>query len=677
MVKKIVFSCLAVIGLVYFMGCSSGSSSSSPVAASSVDMEEVAAVYDDLDTANLSSASLSSDGKIKRWPVETSLIPVKLNDSPEATYAVDLIEATLGMTIFDRESIADTPDDEIVEGMIVSMGTAVNAEGEMDPNVCGSACGVPGAGPFPPNMLNSDGAMGGKWYINIGSDVCDEDSYDVLACHEFAHALGLLGHFEGFGIHGIIGENFWNALKTLYFNPIGASGSEVNVYIGIVEGDGTSGTSAPGPDTDLLQQEAMIVLENLITTNLRTLQDNDGKLKRWPVETSLIPVKTNESPEVNSAMDLIETTLGMTIFDRTSIADTPDDEISEGLIISMGTAVSENNEVTTSSCLLISSMPGLYGLDTDSIRVDQDNNLSLKVYLNIGSSLCNANLDELVIFSLGWGMGMLNAFDGFGINAIISADFWNVLKTLYANPINASIDELTLYTEVVPGDPNSGLPYAGVIDYDDSGLPAGFATVLENLVDSNLNIPQDNDGKLKRWPVETSLIPVKTNDSSEAIYAMDLIEATLGMTIFDRISIADTPDDAITRGLIVSMGTAVSENNEVDGYTCIALTSVPGQYEGGYGWLDIDSNNNLSMKVYLNIGSSECIFDLNETAIFEFGHCMGVLNTFPGFGEEALIRTEFWNVLKTLYANPINSTADEITVYTDVVPGDPNSGVPY
>src|SRR5688572_27133687 len=60
-------------------------------------------------------------------------------------------------------------------------------------------------------------------------------------------------------------------------------------------------------------------------------------------------------------------------------------------------------------------------------------------------------------------------------------------------------------------------------------------------------------GMLKRWNL---LIPVKTKGDARAVQAMDAIEGRLGATIFDRTSIAGTPDDDITRGVVISVGTA-------------------------------------------------------------------------------------------------------------------------
>lgn len=109
--------------------------------------------------------------------------------------------------------------------------------------------------------------------------------------------------------------------------------------------DDNGGGSAPGPIVDNSG-----IIENLRITNLnatvfpwnvvpdyddecRLTSLMDGKLKRWDIEgQGLIPVKTNGLSLVPEALNLIEERLDMTLFDRTSIANTPDEDIAKGII---------------------------------------------------------------------------------------------------------------------------------------------------------------------------------------------------------------------------------------------------------------------------------------------------------------------------------------------------------
>lgn len=65
----------------------------------------------------------------------------------------------------------------------------------------------------------------------------------------------------------------------------------------------------------------------------------DGKKKKW---IGLIPVKTNGVQRAEEALNRIEERLGKQIFDRTSIADMPDDDIRRGVVVSEGTATEKN-----------------------------------------------------------------------------------------------------------------------------------------------------------------------------------------------------------------------------------------------------------------------------------------------------------------------------------------------
>lgn len=238
---KKLLSGLLLVMIAAMFGCGSGGSGSNSTGVAPT----VASVTSDLTTTNLTSASFPwnnlADGKLKRWPYEQSLIPVKINGSTQATYALNLIEATLGLTIFDRTSIANTPDANITRGLIVSMGTAVNSNGGVDSFTCGVVSSAPSS-PFTiGNIIDPTGTINARLYVSIGSAACTAD-LNQIATHEFGHAIGLGGHFSGFGIGSIIDEDFWDVLKSIYNNPIGATSGSINVYTGVVAGDRNSGT---------------------------------------------------------------------------------------------------------------------------------------------------------------------------------------------------------------------------------------------------------------------------------------------------------------------------------------------------------------------------------------------------------------------------------------------------
>lgn len=184
-------------------------------------------VFKDLNITNLNN----NDGALTRWDYGT-LIPVKLNGSAVAEEAINRIEAVLGRVIFDRTSIANTPEGDITRGITVS---------EMTTSLINP--GAPWAGPDWRPCGEQTGSMNGKQHLDIGSAQC-LPSTDI-AIHEFAHALGMGGiHYEGYGVGPAIGGGFWSVLKTMYSNAIGSTKANISVYWGISENNTTGATTA-------------------------------------------------------------------------------------------------------------------------------------------------------------------------------------------------------------------------------------------------------------------------------------------------------------------------------------------------------------------------------------------------------------------------------------------------
>ncbi|NKI26632.1 hypothetical protein HCG49_08665 [Arenibacter sp. 6A1] len=167
-------------------------------------------------------------------------------------------------------------------------------------------------------------------------------------------------------------------------------------------------------------------------------------------------------------------------------------------------------------------------------------------------------------------------------------------------------------------------------------------------------------GHLKRWDIDTEgLIPVKTNNNALAIKAMDKIEEVMGVPMFDRTSIANVPNDEITRGLIISEGTAIGPGGVVDKNSCgmvsknIGTTAYPNSF--------YTENGTINTVLYVHLSSSKCTASL-EVAIHEFGHAMGAGAHFNGFGHGDAINNDFWNVLYNLYKNVIGATENQLII---------------
>lgn len=164
--------------------------------------------------------------KVKRWnvdPTNNIFIPVKINGVPLVDEALNRIEAKLGMTLFDRDSIAFTSDDQITHGIIFRSGTAKGPDGAS----CGHVGDKDSTINFPYNWYQDDGEFQTVLTVNLGKGT-GECSIDVgLVIHEVMHALGMHRHYDGFGQSppGVRlnheGNLPYSVLYNIYFTEIG------------------------------------------------------------------------------------------------------------------------------------------------------------------------------------------------------------------------------------------------------------------------------------------------------------------------------------------------------------------------------------------------------------------------------------------------------------------------
>ncbi|WP_375585651.1 hypothetical protein [Cyclobacterium xiamenense] len=191
--------------------------------------------------------------KLKSWNItKDGLIPVKTGGYVLAEQALDTIEKEVGKKLFDRASIANTPDTDIKRGIIVSRGTALGQFGSTtDPNGCGHVSQGVGTTSYPlPTFTITEQATSGEvldyvltdgfydatgtintvLYVHIGAAACANEINVDMVIHEFGHALGMGAHFDGFGIGPAIDGNFWNTLHTIYNNPTGTTEDDLVIY---------------------------------------------------------------------------------------------------------------------------------------------------------------------------------------------------------------------------------------------------------------------------------------------------------------------------------------------------------------------------------------------------------------------------------------------------------------
>ncbi len=223
--------------------------------------------------------------------------------------------------------------------------------------------------------------------------------------------------------------------------------------------------------------------------------------------------------------------------------------------------------------------------------------------------------------------------------------------------------------------------------------------ILENIKITNLpswgsDTQQHQNFNLKRWDYETTLIPVKHKDVPLVIKSMDEIEDRLGFTIFDRDSLSNVADGSVTAGIIISIGTANYAN--INGGPAIGGERQCGLASAGIPSLEnpdnayfpnfvYDENGVVNAKLYIHLGSTfhpsgiDCYKGSTDLTIHEFGHALGVLRHFTGGfnGNSRYAYTDpdgtnvlyaetpndnFWNVLRNIYNNNINETAENLTI---------------
>lgn len=168
-------------------------------------------------------------------------------------------------------------------------------------------------------------------------------------------------------------------------------------------------------------------------------------------------------------------------------------------------------------------------------------------------------------------------------------------------------------------------------------------------------------GRLKKWDIASDgLIPVKHNNSQYAHHAMDVIETKMGVMLFDRNSIVNVDYYEVERGLIVSEGTATGMFGGISPSICGTVESRGSQYAlGGENSEDpswFDENGVIFGPLVIHIGQDDprgCSQgqDLNEIAVHEFMHALGMDTHFQGFGIGPIYSDDAWNVLHNILIN--------------------------
>lgn len=189
-----------------------------------------------------------------RWNTERDgFIPVKISANTQIVNQVlDELEATVGRKLFDRATLANTPENQILRGLVITKGVPP-LDGAIVANNCGrfwadgelTVQQPLGFGAkdtlhsfFPdlykladyskqPDRVGSY-IMQMRGTVMVNSDAANCPDVAGIYLHEISHALGLLGHFDGFG-NGTENKNsYLSAIKLLYSNPMGTSFDSLN-----------------------------------------------------------------------------------------------------------------------------------------------------------------------------------------------------------------------------------------------------------------------------------------------------------------------------------------------------------------------------------------------------------------------------------------------------------------
>ena len=219
---------LIVVATVVLASCGGGGDTPSMATNSAVEPAAAAAIIGFLDTSNLTSTGFPFNGQYpgvtKRWNLP---IPVKTNGEIRAAPAMDAIEAKLGYVVFDRTSLVNIDESNIVRGVIFRQRTAYLPPSANPQSYCANVSNAPFSGGWPANMLTTPGVLSARFYVNLDNPQCTANADIVI--HEIGHALGMANHFKGFGDGPSISADFWNVMATLYANPAGTAKASIVV----------------------------------------------------------------------------------------------------------------------------------------------------------------------------------------------------------------------------------------------------------------------------------------------------------------------------------------------------------------------------------------------------------------------------------------------------------------
>mgnify|MGYP001244667113 CR=1 FL=1 len=205
----------------------------------------------------------------------------------------------------------------------------------------------------------------------------------------------------------------------------------------------------------------------------------------------------------------------------------------------------------------------------------------------------------------------------------------------------------------------------------DSGsgdVTATDAEVKADVVSSNIT-PYGLSGTA-RWtgsagavPTVNVYIPTPTTDletgfKTKVQSAITSINRKLNGYL--TLTVVDTEPSSTTDYIRVSFQTAYVPANDpspnYEAYCANVSTGANLQDE-----IDADSNGSLNQVVWVNLGNRHCTLSQDEVT-HEMGHALGLAVHFNGFTDTVGTSSAFWDVLTTLYGNPVLTTESNLVV---------------
>jgi hypothetical protein len=189
-------------------------------------------------------------------------------------------------------------------------------------------------------------------------------------------------------------------------------------------------------------------------------------------------------------------------------------------------------------------------------------------------------------------------------------------------------------------------------------------SVREQLLFTNLNHATTGArGRVTRWRVP---VEVNTNGIERANEAIRRVEQWSGGVIrFTRVS--GNP----VNGLVFVEGGATSQDSSS---ACVNLDDAPAEAPSGTLTLRWDASSAIVGRYTLRLGSERCDDRREgeyESAYAEhvLGHALGIFDHFAGFtGVEGFTDAHALAVLYNLYANPVDTTSQNLVIWPATVP---------